>query len=491
MTTTQPGHAVRKIGAYIVGETLGKGGYSKVKLGIHEETKAKVALKILDKSKLAASAVKQVSQEIEALSKINHPNVINQIAVGLNCMYPRKRGGEYAAMVVVLELARGGELFDFLFHTGCFQEKVARSYFHQLVSGLECCHQNNIVHRDLKPENILLDDQYMLKIADFGFSRSFEEGTMMETSCGTLGYMAPEMLKRPRAPYSGPAIDIFSSGAILFVLLAGSPPFGSAQDTDWWWKNIVTRNYDMFWKAHSRFVKFSDEAKDFIQKILEPEPAKRITLAQIKQHPWYTGPTLSDAELKDELTRRHDQVQKAKEQARKKKEAERRAKAATDLTTADAQAGGLDFVEIMQRGVARTMLGPDAKLPAEPSPKLPDPPVYDSEVQVYTQFESSLPALTILQQLNCQFAKHAGCRVVSDNPGFKLKASVFIQPVGTISLTVRLFRNPATNSCIVQFRRNSGDALKFRELFNIFQSSFAEDKATPSPQQQKELKTPA
>jgi len=234
----------RYIGDYLLGETLGVGGYSKVKMGIHKDSKEKVALKVMfadEKGKISDSKLKQLKRELEVMKKVNHENVIRLITYYDQIDYPEADGAQKKCVITVLEYASGGELFDFLMFTGYFDETITRTYFHQLVDGLEAIHAQGIAHRDLKPENLLLDSNYKLKIADFGFATNYidpesGEEIFLKTACGTQGYLAPELIKKE--PYSYPA-DIFAIGIILFTMYAGFPPFQTAdKNKDWWWDKI-------------------------------------------------------------------------------------------------------------------------------------------------------------------------------------------------------------------------------------------------------------
>jgi len=311
-----------KLGPYIIKQTLGEGGFSKVKLGVHEKTGEKVALKMLkNKSKLTKPVRKQVEREIGAMTKIDHPNVLRMKEVDWDCTYTKKNGKQQNIILVVLELATGGELFEFLSYTGFFEESIARTYFHQLMSGVECCHSEGVVHRDLKPENLLLDDQFTLKIADFGFSNIVcSAHKLMFTECGTPGYMAPEMIRNPKG-YDGMKADIWACGVILFIMLAGFPPFQKPDLSDWWFNKLVNGKHALFWQAHSRSAYFSDQTKDFLNKILNPDPEKRISIADMKKHPWWKGTTITNVALVSELQRRKNTVDtvKSKEKEKKKK----------------------------------------------------------------------------------------------------------------------------------------------------------------------------
>lgn len=179
----------------------------------------------------------QVETEIEALKNIRHQNVMKLYAYNLNAQYPKAKGNaaddthgqketnsnnDYIpTILLVLEYAPGGELFDILYYTSALKEAVARTYFKQIISGLEACHNANVVHRDLKPQNLLLDAKYNIKITDFGLSKiiqSDNDHIMKTTYVGTRGYQAPELLLNRAYDLK---CDIFSVGVILFILLAG------------------------------------------------------------------------------------------------------------------------------------------------------------------------------------------------------------------------------------------------------------------------------
>jgi len=323
------------INDWVLGDTLGMGGYSKVKLGIHRKTGQKAALKIMladENGKISDSKKKQLIRELNVMKKVKHENVIQLIEFDENAEYPESDGRKTKCIVTVLEFASGGELFDFLMFTGCFDEYASRSYFHQMIDGLEAMHKLGIAHRDLKPENLLLNDRYVLKIADFGFATSFldESGSgkiqKMKTACGTKGYLAPELLKGKKYTHK---CDIFALGIILFTTYAGFPPFQNAVETDWWWdklskgwKYIVasekqkyqkdrdkhiaagTAKIELFWKAHERTRQFDKILKNLLERMLHPYAEYRYDIKHIKAHKWYNGKTYNAQELRKYLQQR-------------------------------------------------------------------------------------------------------------------------------------------------------------------------------------------
>ena len=166
------------IGRWYISETLGKGGYSWVTKGYDRETGKCVALKYMgqaDESWVVEQS-KQIVTEIESLKQIHHANVMKLYAYNLNARYPTKddkTGKEttVGTILLVLEYVPGGELFDILYYTSALEEIIARTYFRQMIAGLEACHNAGIVHGHLKPQNFLLDSRFNIKITDFGISK--------------------------------------------------------------------------------------------------------------------------------------------------------------------------------------------------------------------------------------------------------------------------------------------------------------------------------
>jgi len=321
MEENKTDETLRKVGPYLIGETLGKGGYSWVKRGVDERTQKPVALKFLEVDMHNLSSQRsQVYNEIVSLRRINNPHVVKILSYDLKCKYPDKSGKYRKTFLVVLEYCPGGELFDILKYTSKLDPVTARTYFIQMLEGLKACHDVGVVHRDMKPQNLLLDACYQLKIADFGLSyiskdkKDLKDRTM-KTQCGTRGFQAPELLKGDR--YTK-ACDIFSCGVVLFILLIGYRPFEHAWREDKWYKPMCESNPKEFWSIHSK-VKIDDESRDLLNGMLTYRPNRRLTLQECLQHKWVVGQKVhSPSELKSVLVEKFKESRRQRRLDRKK-----------------------------------------------------------------------------------------------------------------------------------------------------------------------------
>ena len=162
------------------------------------------------------------------------------------------------------------------------------------MDGLKNVHDRGLAHRDLKMENVLLSGDHVLKIADFGFAAPMAGPNgdgFMRTKLGTRTYMAPEI--HLRKPYKGDLVDLFASAIILFTMVCKHPPFTEARPQDPFYKVVGGGKYDIFWQAHERGKPkgfFSDDFKNLISRMIALDPSNRLTMDQVRSHPWYTNP---------------------------------------------------------------------------------------------------------------------------------------------------------------------------------------------------------
>ncbi|KAE8724842.1 SNF1-related protein kinase catalytic subunit alpha KIN11 [Hibiscus syriacus] len=253
---------------YKLGKTLGIGSFGKVKIAEHCSTGYKVAIKILNRRKIKNMEMEEkVRREIKILRLFMHPHIIRLYEVIETA----------TDIFVVMEYVKSGELFDYIVEKGRLQEDEARNFFQQIISGVEYCHRNMVVHRDLKPENLLLDSKCNVKIADFGLSNIMRDGHFLKTSCGSPNYAAPEVISGKL--YAGPEVDVWSCGVILYALLCGTLPFDDENIPNLF-KKIKGGIYTL--PSH-----LSPGARDLIPRMLVVDPMKRMTIPEIRLHPWF------------------------------------------------------------------------------------------------------------------------------------------------------------------------------------------------------------
>jgi len=237
---------------------------------------------------------------VEILLKIEHPNIIKLLDLFDT---PEK-------LYLVMELVTGGELFDRIVEREQYSESDAKEVMRQLLNAIEYIHSKDIVHRDLKPENLLLEDESQdtnIKLTDFGLSKIFDT-EYMKTACGTPGYVAPEILN---ATGYGSAVDMWSAGVILYILLCGYPPFYNDNDAKLF-ESIMAANYHF----HSPYWdNISKEAKDVIRALLVVDPIERLTAAQAKEMEWFkstdNGKLSTFPDVMKEKLKRHNTERKS------------------------------------------------------------------------------------------------------------------------------------------------------------------------------------
>lgn len=317
---------VREVGSYQLGETLGKGGYSWVKLGTDKKSGDKVALKFMKRADSAweQEQANQVRTEIKSMIKIKSPHVMKLYAYNLNAKYPQTNGQVLNCILLVLELCPGGELFDILYYCQQLDEVTSRTYFRQMVKGLLDCHKAGVIHRDIKPQNLLLDSDFQLKITDFGLSKLVknpdDKKEMMKTTyVGTRGFQAPELLEKK--PYTR-ACDVFSAGVVLFILLTGYPPFNHAKKEDQWYAPLCEKpkpNTKKFWKQH-KGCGVPKDCQSLLESMLAYDPRRRCTLQEIEEHPWYNGDVHTKENLKAVLKKKHKQAREKRKRDPRKQE---------------------------------------------------------------------------------------------------------------------------------------------------------------------------
>uniref|UniRef100_A0A5B7AXG8 non-specific serine/threonine protein kinase n=1 Tax=Davidia involucrata TaxID=16924 RepID=A0A5B7AXG8_DAVIN len=258
---------------YDLGRELGRGEFGVTYLCTDEDTGEKFACKSISKKKLRTAVdIEDVRREVEIMKHLpKHQNIVS-----LKDTYE-----DDSAVHIVMELCEGGELFDRIVARGHYTERAAAVVMRTIVEVVQMCHRHGVMHRDLKPENFLFankKENAPLKAIDFGLSIFFKPGERFTEIVGSPYYMAPEVLKRNY----GQEVDVWSAGVILYILLCGVPPFWA--ETEQGVAQAIIRSVIDF--KRDPWPKVSDNAKDLVKRMLDPDPNRRLTAQEVLEHPW-------------------------------------------------------------------------------------------------------------------------------------------------------------------------------------------------------------
>ncbi|CAG8554745.1 7095_t:CDS:2, partial [Acaulospora morrowiae] len=277
------------LGNYTLTKTLGAGSMGKVKLAIHSFTNEKLAVKIIPRVNPSDKA--QDGKEKDPSNKDDNKEIrtIREASIMLLLHHPYiVQLKEVMALphhyYMFFEYVNGGQMLDYIISHGKLKEKHARKFARQIASALDYCHRNSIVHRDLKIENILISKSGSIKIIDFGLSNLYSPRSHLSTFCGSLYFAAPELLNAKL--YTGPEVDVWSFGIVLYVLVCGKVPFDDQSMPA------------LHAKIKRGVVEYpgwlSSDCKNILSKMLVTNPMNRATLAEVLNHPWmnkgYEGP---------------------------------------------------------------------------------------------------------------------------------------------------------------------------------------------------------
>ncbi|XP_034044273.1 serine/threonine-protein kinase DCLK2 isoform X2 [Thalassophryne amazonica] len=260
---------------YKVGKVIGDGNFAVVKECVERSTGKEFALKIINKTKCSGKE-HLIENEVSVLRKVKHPNIIMLI----------EEVDTPTELYLVMELVKGGDLFDAITSSAKYTESNAGVMVHDLAAALGYLHNMDIVHRDIKPENLLVfehpDGTKALKLGDFGLATVV--GGPLYTVCGTPTYVAPEIIVQ--SGY-GLKVDIWAAGVITYILLCGFPPFRSdSNHQEDLFDQILLGQLDFaspYWDA------ISDSAKELIGKMLQVDAEARYTAQDVLAHAWVTA----------------------------------------------------------------------------------------------------------------------------------------------------------------------------------------------------------
>uniref|UniRef100_A0A3B3C150 Serine/threonine-protein kinase DCLK2 n=1 Tax=Oryzias melastigma TaxID=30732 RepID=A0A3B3C150_ORYME len=266
---------------YKVGRMLGDGNFAVVRECVELSTGREYALKIINKGKCRGKE-HMIQNEVAILRRVKHPNIVLLI----------EEVDTYNELYLVMELVKGGDLFDAITSANRYTERDASGMLHNLASAIKYLHSLNIVHRDIKPENLLVyehaDGSKSLKLGDFGLA-TVVDGPLY-TVCGTPTYVAPEIISETGY---GLKVDIWAAGVITYILLCGFPPFRGSEDQEALFDQILMGQLEFpfpYWDN------VSETAKELIRSMLEVEVDQRYTALQVLEHPWVTNEGLCENE---------------------------------------------------------------------------------------------------------------------------------------------------------------------------------------------------
>lgn len=267
-------------GTWALGKTIGAGSMGKVKLAKQQDTGEQAAVKIVprqsqdqhqsaaDRERADHSKEVRTAREAAIVSLLNHPYICGMKDVVKTTYH----------WYMMFEFVNGGQMLDYIISHGRLKEKQARKFARQIASALDYCHRNSIVHRDLKIENILISKMGDIKIIDFGLSNLFSPRNQLKTFCGSLYFAAPELLQAKQ--YTGPEVDVWSFGIVLYVLVCGKVPFDDQS---------MPQLHAKIKKGHVDYPPWlSAECRNLIHRMLQTDPTQRLTLSEIMTHPWLT-----------------------------------------------------------------------------------------------------------------------------------------------------------------------------------------------------------
>ncbi|OHT14863.1 hypothetical protein TRFO_42868 [Tritrichomonas foetus] len=256
---------LQQIGDYMFGQSIGEGAFAKVRVGYHVPTKTKVAIKVIKKDESTTN--ERMSRELKAFSHFDHPFIAKFFELV----------EDEAHIYIIQELAMGGTLLDSVNSRGILEENEIKHYFAQLICAIEYLHHLKVMHRDLKAENVLLDRNNNIRLIDFGLCNILQdEDQIMKTACGSPAYAPPEMIQG--RPYDQSA-EVWSLGILLYAIANCELPFEDSNQQRLLQKIVYT-------EPHYSTDLLSPELIDLLKKMLTKNPKQRITLDEIKNHPF-------------------------------------------------------------------------------------------------------------------------------------------------------------------------------------------------------------
>lgn len=269
---------------YEIAFKIGDGAFSDIRAVYRKSDHKKFCIKEVNMSYFVKDFATQAHYEFNILSQLSHPNIVKIYEV----FYHKK------IYYMVTELLSGGELLDSICERDCYTENDARRVMQSVTEALQFCHNRNVIHRDIKPENLILVDHSptsKVKIIDFGFARRIGTEEKLSDLRGSSMYLSPEMIN---GSYGFPH-DVWSLGVVFYIMLSGTYPFDSPSGDVEELKEIISRGKFSF--SPQRWSCISLQARDLIERMLELDTEKRITMTEVLHHPWMKNDKNKDVDI--------------------------------------------------------------------------------------------------------------------------------------------------------------------------------------------------
>lgn len=296
---------------------LSAGSYGKVCTWITlDEAQTQVAVKVYVKKQSDSDGeIRHFQSEWESLSALHHQYIVKLLSYNDSGVRVGEDGSETSVRYAALELAENGNLLDYVVNRS-MDDKIVRYYFKQLIQAMEYMHDSGFCHRDLKLENILLDNEYNIKVSDFGFAGSLagdKHDNKLYDWKGTLRYMAPEIFKG--TGYLGRSVDIFALGVILFSMKTGNPPFNNATPQDNYYRFLQCYHYEGYWPIWDRHAKNSGfelplDFKNLFVAMVWFYPTTRLSLTETMRNNWMRGPIATKVEVQMYMKNIQEEMEK-------------------------------------------------------------------------------------------------------------------------------------------------------------------------------------
>lgn len=270
--------ANKRLNGYFFDRAIGKGSFATVWLGLHERTRCPVAIKVI--SKRVHKNQELLWREINIMKFLDHPYIVTLYDVFENDDF----------IYIVMENITKGTVLEIVNENGILSEPQANKMFVQLIEVLDYLHNRKLIaHRDLKCENIMMDKNNDIRVIDFGLSHGCDN--MMTTLCGSVAYCAPEIIRKEKYDVEA---DIWSAGIILYSVVTGTLPFLD--------QNVHNMFMKIVYEDPPMMDYFSSGIKDLFIRIFNKDPAQRITIEEIKRHPWFLRGNYKPATAAKEFT---------------------------------------------------------------------------------------------------------------------------------------------------------------------------------------------